>query len=83
MSALGNDELAKDYLEIALEMESGNITLLTNLAYLYLKDEQFNRVNELYQAAKELDPNDPLVKHLKEELVKRTGLTEDDDVIDI
>lgn len=82
MSAQGHDELAKDYLDIALELEPENVKLLTNLAYLCLKEEQYNQVHELLLRAQAIDEDDPMVKHLQQELAKRNGEEDSDDVID-
>ena len=79
---LGTRDLAKDYLEIALELDSENVKLLSNLAFLSLQDEQFNKAYELLERAKVVDPADPAVKHLQEELAKRTGTETEDDIID-
>lgn len=80
---LGEQELSKDYLEIALELDEQNVKLLGNLAFLNLREENYNRVQELLAKAEAIDPEDPAVKHLKGELAKRTGDDgEDDDVID-
>ena len=80
---LGDKELSKTYLEIALELDEENVKLLSNLAFLNLRDEEYNRAYELLLKAQTIDPNDPAVKHLKQELAKRTGVDEEDDnVID-
>ena len=80
---LGEEELSKDYLEIALELDEQNVKLLCNLAFLNLRDEQYGRVQELLAKAQAIDPDDPAVGHLSGELAKRTGMDgEDDDVID-
>ncbi|MHC1692248.1 MAG: hypothetical protein AB9828_04400 [Sphaerochaetaceae bacterium] len=80
----GNIQLAKDYLSIAIDLEDTNVKLLTNLAYLHLRDEEYNQVYELYLKASSVDPEDPAVKNLALELEKRTGgQLEDNDVIDI
>jgi Flp pilus assembly protein TadD len=80
---LGDKELSKTYLEIALELDEDNVKLLSNLAFLNLRDEEYNRAHELLLKAQTIDPEDPAVKHLKQELAKRTGVDEEDDnVID-
>ncbi|HCS35789.1 MAG TPA: hypothetical protein DIW48_03685 [Sphaerochaeta sp.] len=57
--------------------------LLSNLAFLNLRDEEYNRAYELLLKAQTIDPEDPAVKHLKQELAKRTGVDEEDgNVID-
>lgn len=78
----GNKDLSKNYLEIALELDEGNVKLLSNLAFLHIKDEQFNLAYELLQKAKAIDPKDPAVQHLDGELSKRIGMTEEEDIID-
>ncbi|MFW5486783.1 MAG: hypothetical protein ACOCJN_11595 [Spirochaetaceae bacterium JB067] len=67
-------ELAKDYLEIALEMEEDNLTILSNLAFLLLEDEQYNKVSHLLIKAKKIDENDPMIKNLIEQLFIRSGI---------
>ena len=61
----GERELSKDYLDIALELEEDNLTLLSNLALLLLQDEEYNRVADLILRAKEIDPNDPLIETIE------------------
>lgn len=75
---LGNEELSKDYLEIALELDEDNVKLLSNLAYLHIRSEEFNRAHELLLRGQAIDPNDPAIKHLQSQL----GIEEDDNVID-
>ena len=67
-------ELAKDYLEIALELEEDNLTLLSNLALLLLQDEQYNKVSELLIKAKKIDANDPMIVQLIEQLFIQSGI---------
>ena len=79
----GENELAKSYLDIALELDESNVKLITNLAYLHLRDEEYNQAYELYLKARTIDPEDPAVTHLAQEMDKRLGdRGEDDDVID-
>lgn len=79
---LGDKELSKNYLEIALELDEDNVKLLSNLAFLYMRDEQFNQAYELVKKAEAIDPNDPAIVHLKSEYAKRTGIDGEDDIID-
>ncbi len=79
---LGNRDLAKEYLSIALELDTDNVKLLSNLAFLSLQDEQFNQAHDLLERAKLVDPADPAVKHLQQELAKRTGTETEEDIID-
>ncbi|MDD2296620.1 MAG: tetratricopeptide repeat protein, partial [Sphaerochaetaceae bacterium] len=66
------------YLEIALELDEDNVKLLSNLAYLHIRSEEFNRAHELLLRGQAIDPNDPAIKHLQSQL----GIEEDDNVID-
>ncbi len=79
---LGNRSLAKNYLEIALEFDSDNVKLLSNLAFLHIQDEQYNQSYELLERAKVVDSADPAVRHLTEELAKRMGTEDQEDIID-
>jgi Flp pilus assembly protein TadD len=79
---LGDRQLAKSYLEIALELDAENVKLLSNLAFLHLQDEEFNQVQSLLLRAQVIDPNDPAVKHLQGEMTKRIGTAEEDHIID-
>ncbi|MDD3822684.1 MAG: tetratricopeptide repeat protein [Sphaerochaetaceae bacterium] len=80
---MGEPELSKDYLEIALELDEQNVKLLSNLAFLNLREENYNRVHELLLKARAIDPEDPAVKHLARELAARSAeLAGEDDVID-
>ncbi|MCK9288201.1 MAG: hypothetical protein M0P29_11635, partial [Sphaerochaetaceae bacterium] len=79
---LEQHDLAKDYMEIAVELEPDNVKLLTNLAFICLRDESYETAHELYTRATSIDPNDLLVQHLGSELKKRIDFGEDDDVID-
>ncbi len=80
----GEKELSKDYLEIALELEEDNMTILSNLAFLLMEDEQYNKVADLLLRAKEIDPIDPLIEQLMRQLKNQSGidLTADEDIID-
>lgn len=76
-------DLAKEYLTIALELEEDNVKLLSNLAFLNLQDELYDEAKELLERALEIDKNDPAIIHLKEELAKRVGYEEDEDLIEL
>jgi tetratricopeptide (TPR) repeat protein len=79
----GERELSKDYLDIALELEEDNLTLLSNLALLLLQDEEYNRVADLILRAKEIDPNDPLIEQLSIQLKNQSGIdVSQEDIID-
>lgn len=67
---LGNRELSKDYLEIALELEEDNVKLLSNLAFIHMRDGEFNRAYELMERGLAIDPNDPAIQFLQSELTR-------------
>lgn len=79
----GERELSKDYLDIALELEEDNITILSNLVLLLMQDEQYNRAADLILRAKLIDSNDPLIIELTKELLDRSGIDlSEEDIID-
>ncbi len=80
---LGERELSKDYLEIALELEEENMTILSNLALLLLQDEEYNRVADLIERAKNIDNKDPLIEELSKQLFDHSGIDlQHEDIID-
>ncbi|MFA5570243.1 MAG: hypothetical protein WC990_02235 [Sphaerochaetaceae bacterium] len=79
---LGEQEMSKSYLEIAIDIDDSDVKLLSNLAFLHLRDESYNEVQRLVERAEQIDPQDPAIIYLKEELDKRFGTKEDEDVID-
>ncbi len=70
---VGNRELAKDYLDIALDLDPENIKILTNLAYLHLKDGQLDKARHLLERARVIDERDPGVQHLMQDYQQQTG----------
>jgi len=71
----GNVELAKSYLDIAADLDPENVIYLTNLAFLYLSDNEFVECREMIEKARALDPNDPQLKYIIDEYQKKTGDT--------
>ncbi|MFA6844631.1 MAG: tetratricopeptide repeat protein [Sphaerochaetaceae bacterium] len=71
--ALGNKELAKTYLNIAVDLDNGNLTMLSNLAYLHLKDLEFDEARKYLEIARSLDGNDPLIIQLMKDYESQTG----------
>jgi len=69
-----NRDLARDYLEIALEKEEGNLTYISNLALLYLQDSKFNEAADLILRGRAIDPDDPMIASLVRELSSRGGI---------
>lgn len=71
----GKPELAKDYLNTAVDLDSQNITLISNLAYLYLKDQMWDEAREYLEIARNIDPTDPLIIHLMQDYEAASGDT--------
>lgn len=71
----GKPELAKDYLNTAVDLDSRNITLISNLAYLYLKDRMWDEAREYLEIARTIDPNDPLIIQLMKDYEQASGDT--------
>ncbi len=71
----GKPELAKDYLNTAVDLDSQNITLISNLAYLYLKDRMWDEAREYLEIARTIDPNDPLIIQLMKDYEQACGDT--------
>ncbi len=60
----GQRELAKQYLDTAIDLDEENITLLSNLAYLHLGDEEFDLAREYLERARSVDEDDPVIAQL-------------------
>lgn len=71
----GKTELAKNYLNTAVDLDAENLTLLSNLAYLHLKDEEFDEAREFLELARNIDGNDPIIIKLMEDYQNATGET--------
>lgn len=69
----GNVELAKSYLQIAVDLDGNDTVYLTNLAFLHLSDDQFEEARELLERARLVDSEDPQLEYLIKEYEKRTG----------
>lgn len=69
----GDKELAKNYLDIAIEYDESNLTYLSNLAYLYLLDEQWDEAREWIEKARVIAPEDRQVKEMMEFYSSQTG----------
>lgn len=69
----GNRDLSKSYLNIAVEMDPENLTLLSNLAFLHLQDEEFDEAKEWLEKARLLAPSDSQLKYMMEEYTRKTG----------
>ena len=69
----GNRELAKTYLESAADLDPGNLTVLSNLAYLYLGDGQLDEAREYLEKARYISGDDKIISSLIEEYEKTSG----------
>ena len=69
----GNRDLAKTYLETAADLDPDNLTVASNLSYLYLGDKEFDEAREYLEKARFLSGDDKIVKELIEEYEKATG----------
>ncbi len=70
---VGDRELAKNYLDIALDLDPENVKILTNLAFLHLRDEEYDLARELLERARVCDERDPGVKQLMKDYERITG----------
>lgn len=71
--SLGNKELAKTYLDTAVDLDDTNLTYLSNLAYLHLKDQEYTEARRLLEKARSIDGEDPLIKQLMKDYAAQTG----------
>ena len=69
----GNSELAELYLESAYDLDSENLTVLTNLAFLSLERGDYDKSREYLEKARYLAHDDKLVDHLIKKYEKETG----------
>ena len=54
-------------------MDPENLTLLSNLAFLHLQDEEFDEAKEWLEKARLLAPSDSQLKYMMEEYTRKTG----------
>jgi len=69
----GNIELAKNYLQIAVDLDEENVIYMTNLAFLYLSDNEFAQCREMIEKARCEDPEDPQLKYIIKQYEEKTG----------
>ncbi len=69
----GDRELAKTYLETAADLDPENLTIVSNLSYLYLQDDQLDEAREYLEKARFLSGSDEIVRNLIDEYEKKTG----------
>ena len=69
----GKAELAKTYLNTAVDLDDDNITLVSNLAYLHLKDGELDEARKFLEMARGIDPNDPVIIQLMKDYQNQSG----------
>lgn len=69
----GNTELAKNYLEIAADLDPESVVYLTNLAFLQLSDKEFEESRSNIEKAKLIDPEDPQLIYIIQQYEQETG----------
>ncbi len=69
----GDRELAKSYLDIAIELDEGNLTYMSNLAYLYLLDNEFDEAKEWIEKSRQIAPDDKQVRDMMDYYTAQTG----------
>ena len=56
-------------------MDPDNFTLISNLAFLHLQDEEFDEAKEWLEKARLIAPEDRQLKYMMEEYTSKTGET--------
>ncbi len=69
----GDKELAKSYLDAAVDMDPENLTLVSNLAFLHLRDDEFDEAKEWIEKCRKLAPEDSQVRQMMKEYTDKTG----------
>lgn len=69
----GNRELAKTYLESAADLDPESLNILSNLAYLYLDDKDYDKAREYLEKARYLSGDDDIIKQLIDKYQEATG----------
>ena len=69
----GNRELAKNYLNTAVDLDEENLTLTSNLAFLHLMDDEFDEAKEWIEKSRRLAPDDRQVQSMMKEYTDKTG----------
>lgn len=70
---LGNRELSKTYLEAAADLDGEDLNIMSNLAFLYMTDGEFDQAREALEKARYLSGNDEIVKELINQYESLTG----------
>lgn len=78
----GHKELSVFYLDSALDLEPDNLKILTNLAYLKIEEQDFDKARYLLEKARVIDDQDPLVIHLSKIYCNATGEILEDPIVE-
>ncbi len=66
-------DLAKNYLDIAIELEGDNFTLMNNLAYLHLVDGEYDEAKKWIEKCRQIAPDDKQIQAMMAEYTEKTG----------
>ena len=69
----GDKELAKAYLNSAIDLDGTNLTAISNLAFLHLADEEFDEARYYLEKARSVAKDDEIIKSLIVQYEKATG----------
>ncbi len=69
----GNEELAEIYFETALDNDEENLTVLTNLSYLELEMEDWDKARKYLEKARFISGNDAILDALIKKYEEETG----------
>ncbi len=69
----GNRELAKQYLNTAVDLDETNLTAISNLAFLLLDDKDFDEARYYLEKARKIAEDDEIIKNLISSYEKATG----------
>lgn len=69
----GNKELAKQYLNTAVDLDETNLTALSNLAFLLIEDKEYDDARYYLEKARNVAADDEIIKNLIKSYEKATG----------
>ncbi len=69
----GNKELAKQYLNTAVDLDGTNLTAMSNLAFLLIEDKEYDDARYYLEKARNVAADDEIIKNLIKSYEKATG----------
>lgn len=69
----GNKELAKQYLNTAVDLDETNLTAMSNLAFLLIEDKEYDDARYYLEKARNVAADDEIIKNLIKSYEKATG----------